>query len=289
MREFRGGKRPPLLTAPSSLAVHDDAIARMKAVAAGIGFDTKRLAPFVLERMRILATSSETATDGTRMAEHADMVFAEYDARHPERPFTEVERSTVVLGCLFSDIGKTGPLHATAEGQRLVAEMFGVEGVKNEAQSVATFLATYFPKDAARRVTLFRALGLDPAMTMRAFWNLHASFTLEITEAGGVPKEAVAAAATHHFLDDINPRGVVCADGSFTRPFGKNVAFDRAEKLVIVLDKYDAARRRGACTHDAAISWLRRWVAQRPRFRADEELHELIDVVERSLADAPLL
>jgi hypothetical protein len=264
----------------------NDAIAAMRAVVVDVGFDVKRLAPFFIDRMRLLATSSETATDGTRMARFAQRVFAHYDAANEDRPWTTLERSTVVLGCLFSDVGKTGPLHAPVEGQKLVAEMFSVEGVKDETQTVAAFLATHFPADARRRVTLFRALGLDPSMSMRAFWNLHASWTLELTEAGGVPKEAVAAAATHHFLDDINPRGVVCADGSFSKPFGQNVAFDRAEKLVIVLDKYDAARRRGACTHEGAINWLRRWADKRVAFREDAELSSIIDAVSDGLAGA---
>lgn len=246
-----------------------------------------RLAPFVLERMRILAASSETATDGTRMARWAAAVFDHYDAANPSRPWTPVERSTVVLGCLFSDIGKTGPLHADADGQILIAEMFSVEGVKDETQSVATFLAAYFPHDAEERIARFSALGLDASMTMRSFWNLHAAWTYEITDAGGVPKEAVAAAATHHFLDDINPRGLVCADGSFTQPFGQNVAFDRAEKLVILLDKYDAARRRGACGHEAAIAWIRGWIERRARFADDADLAQILAAVEAALVNEP--
>ena len=265
---------------------HGDAeVARIEAIAAEVGFDVRHLAPFIRERMRLLASSSETVSDGTRMADFARKVFARYDATNPDRPWTAMERRTVVLGSLFSDIGKTGPLHATEEGQRLVTEMFAVERVDDETQSVETFLRTYFPRDAARRIAIFGALGLDASMSLRAFWNLHAGFTLDILEAGGVPKEAVAAAATHHFLDDVNPDGVVCADGRFSRPYGENEGFDRAEKLVIVLDKYDAVRRRGACAHDDAIAWLRRWVERREAFRDDVELFGLIDVVDAALRE----
>lgn len=263
----------------------DVAVARIEAIAAEVGFDVRHLAPFILERMRLLASSSETVSDGARMVDFARKVFARYDASNPDRPWSAMERRTVVLGSLFSDIGKTGPLHATEEGQRLFTEMFAVERVDDETQSVETFLCAYFPEDAARRISLFGALDLDASMSLRAFWNLHARFTLDIVEAGGVPKEAVAAAATHHFLDDINPDGVVGADGRFSRPYGENEGFDRAEKLVIVLDKYDAVRRRGACAHDDAIGWLRRWVERRERFRSDMELFALIDVVDAALRD----
>lgn len=52
--------------------------------------------------------------------------------------------------------------------------------------------------------------------------------------------------------------------------------FDRAEKLIIVLDKYDALLRRGRCTHDAAILWLRTRVHESPQFRGDKEVSTLI-------------
>lgn len=276
-----------MLTVPSMSPEHasDEAITRLRAVAATVGFDVERLDPAVLERMRVLASTSETATDGTRMADYAARVFARSDARG-ERPWTGVERCTVVLGCLFSDIGKTGPLRADVEAQRVIAEMFGVERVKDETQPVAAFFEARFPGDAARRTEIFRGLGLDPTMSLRAFWNLHASWTLEIVEAGGVPREAVAAAATHHFLDDVNPSDLVSADGRFSRPFGENVAFDRAEKLVIALDKYDAARRRGACGHDAAMAWIRGWAERKPKLRGDDEMATILTVVDEALREA---
>ena len=117
-------------------------------------------------------------------------------------------------------------------------------------------------------------------MSVRQFWNLHSDWTLAITEASGLPPEAVAAAATHHLLDDVNPRAIVGEDDRFRRSFGENTAFDRTEKLVIVLDKYDAARRRGGRTHDQALVWLRDRISKSARFRDDPELRALVDVVD---------
>jgi hypothetical protein len=138
------------------------------------------------------------------------------------------------------------------------------------------FLRTYFPADAEERIRRFAALGLDPKMPLREFWNLHSTWTLEIVEAGGVPPEVIPAAAAHHLLEDVNPGPIVAVDRRFTRSFGDNATFDRAEKLIIVLDKYDALRRRGGRTHDEAIAWLRDRVANNPHFRGDVELATLI-------------
>ena len=243
---------------------------------AAIGFDLDKAKSSLVERMRLLAEHSKTFDDARRMSSYADRIFRHYERVKPAEAFDELERQTVLLACLFSDIGKTGPEDADADARRLIAEAFAIENVRDDAQPVASFLRTYFPADAEERIARFTALGLDPAMSLRQFWNLHSGWTLAIAEAAGLPLEAVAAAATHHLLDDINPHAIVGDDDRFTRRFGENAAFDRAEKLVIILDKYDALRRRGRRTHDEAIAWLRDRIAKSPRFRGDKEFIELI-------------
>jgi hypothetical protein len=230
--------------------------------------------------MRLLAEKSESLDDAVRMVSYAREVFRHYDANKPAQAFDAGEKRTIVLACLFSDIGKSGPEGADSDGRRLIVEMFAVEGVRDDKMLVSTFFRTYFPADADARIARFAALGLDPSITIRQFWNLHSDWTLAIAEKAGLPPEAVAAAATHHLLDDVNPHAIVGEDNRFTRSFGDNRDFDRAEKLVIVLDKYDAARRRGNRTHEEAIAWLRQRVAANARFRDDAELATLIDDVE---------
>jgi len=161
---------------------------RLRAICADVGFDLDRVEPSVIARIRLLAHYTETVADCERMVASARRVFRYYEVTKPLDACNESERRIVVLGCVFSDIGKTGPVTADASGQRLVVEMFAVEGVRDDTQPVAQFLRTYFPADAAERVRRFAALGLDPDMTIREFWNLHSTWTLEIVEAGGVPR-----------------------------------------------------------------------------------------------------
>lgn len=249
----------------------------LRRICAEVGFDLDRVDPAILDRLRLLDECTETVSDVTQMAMRAHDFFRYVATARPEEAFDEDERRIVVLGCFFSDIGKTGPRRANREAQRLVVEMFSVEGVRDDTQSVRQFLYAYFPADAESRIERFRALGLDPEMSMRRFWNLHSEWTLELADGSGVPPEAVAAAAAHHLLDAVNPETIVGEDGRFTREFGENVAFDRAEKLVIVLDKYDALRRRAGLGHRAAVEWLRRRLEKSDSFRHDEEFRTLID------------
>jgi hypothetical protein len=253
-----------------------DAIERLRAICADVGFDLDDAKASVIARLRLLADHTETVADFEHMASRARDFFRFYQTTKPLEAFSEVERRIVVLGCLFSDVGKTGPGSADASGQRLIVEMFGVEGVEDDTQPVTRFLETHFPVDADERIRRFAALGLDPKMRIREFWNLHSTWTLEIMEDGGVPPEVIAAAATHHLLDNVNPGTIVDAERRFTRPFGNNASFDRPEKLIILLDKYDALRRRGRSTHDEAIAWLRDRVESNPSFRRDTEFSTLI-------------
>jgi len=249
---------------------------RARAICAEFGFDIERVEPRIVARMRLLAEHSETVSDCERMVAIARRVFRHIETTKPSETFSEVERRTVILGCLFSDIGKTGPAGADGEAQCLVVEMFAVEGVPDETQPITRFLKTFFPADADERIRRFASLGLDPKITIREFWNLHSIWTFEILEGSRVPVEVVAAATAHHLLEDINPENLVGADGHFTRSFGDNASFDRAEKLIILLDKYDAVRRRGRRSHEQAIAWLRGRVESNARFHDDAEFSRLI-------------
>lgn len=271
----------------TAAACTGDPVECFRTICAKVGFDLSDAGTSVIERTQLLAEYSETAADAVRMAERAHEVFDLYERTRPSERFSAVEKRTVVLGCLFSDLGKTGPARADASAMRLIVEMFSVEGVSDDAQSVTTFFRTHFEADHEERIARFRALDLDPSMTIRQFWNLHSGWTLEVAEAAGLPMEAVAAAASHHLMDDVNPQAIVGDDQRFTRDFGENVAFDRVEKLIIVLDKYDAIRRRGRRTHEQAIEWLRDRVARHPRFHGDAELATLIGDVDVVAAGAP--
>jgi hypothetical protein len=266
---------------------------RLGSLCAEVGFDLDDVSPAIRARMALLAETTKSVEDSERCVDLAQDVFRHYEASKPFQRFTDLERRIVVIGTLFADIGKTGPAGAGPDGQRLVAEIFAVENVTDERMSVARFFEVYFPADAADRTRRLGALRLDARMTMRALWNLHSAWTLHVIQGDGVPCEAVPAAAAHHLLENVNPDAIVAEDGRFTKYFGEHASFDRPEKLVILLDKYDAVRRRGHGTHGDAIAQLRTVIGGSRRFAADRAFWTLIedlDAVGRSREEtrAPL-
>jgi hypothetical protein len=262
--------------------------ALLNAICARAGLDLQDVDPSILARMRLLAATTDTLRDCERCTAIAEAFFRYDDTSEPpEQRFSPLERQSVVIGTLFADIGKSGPEHADAQGQRLIAEIYKIENVVDGQMRVSDFFDKYFSTDASDRCRRFRALGLDPGMSMRAFWNLHSVWTLQILRGDGVPTGAVIAAAAHHLLENINPLPIIAEDLRLKQHVDQGAFFARPEKLVVVLDKYDALRRRGKRSHDDAIAWLRELIAGHPRFRDDQEFFTLIERLDAVIKQGP--
>ncbi|MES3004743.1 MAG: hypothetical protein V4690_01365 [Patescibacteria group bacterium] len=242
-----------------------------------VGLDAEHVAPRIVERLELLNEVTKTVEDGENAVQIAKSIFEYYVQNKPEKVFTELEQKVVIIGSLFSDVGKTGPREATRDEQRLVVDMFAVENVQDPQMTVADFFQMYFPADAEVRIEKFEEMELNSEMSMRNFWNMHSQWTLEIISGDGIPAEAVAGAASHHIVDGVNPMNIIGEDRRFTRYFGENAEFDRAEKLIIILDKYDAFWRRSGRTKEEAIELLRLIIGRNAMFANDEQFKELID------------
>lgn len=256
-------------------------------IAEEAGVRLAEIDPTVVERLRLLHEKTLTLEDEYQALLMQKNIFAFYAEKIPERAFSDNEQKVIRVGTLFTDIGKTGPKECRRKTQECVTEMFGIDDPVDPRSTVLQFLETFFPLDAPERAALLLEIGVRPESTMREFWNLHSKWTLQIISGSGVPPEAIPAAALHHMLEEMNPENIVGNDDRFTKYFGDNATFDRPEKTVIALDKYDAARRRGNKDHDGAIVLLRDRVKNNARFRDDQEFQQLIDDLEVILKDYP--
>ena len=251
-----------------------------------LGIDIEKINPLILRKLRLLNQETNTFKDEKMAIYIARALFRYYAENIPHKKFTDQEEKTVLVGTLFTDIGKTGPRNATPEQEKIILDIYNVENIfKPEETTLLQFINKHFPDDAETRlVTIETIEKVARNMTMREFYNLHSEWTLKIISGDGVPLEAVAAAATHHMLEGINPEEIVGKDGRFTRYFGDNVSFSRDDKLIIILDKYDAGRRRGKLTHVQAIELIRNKIKGNEQFAEDEEFEELLDNLDTMIA-----
>ncbi len=243
-----------------------------------LSLDIEKINPNIVRKLRLLNKETETFKDEERAIHVAKEFFRYYENNFPDNKFSDQEIRTVLIGTLFTDIGKTGPRNATTEQEKVILDTYAVENIMDPNKiTLEKFIRSNFFKDADNRLATFKELGVEGNISMRDFYNLHSRWTLEIISGDGVPLEAVAAAATHHLLEGVNPEEIVGKDKRFTRYFGGNVLFDRPEQLIIILDKYDAARRRGRLSHKKAIELVRKKIESNPNFAGDREFSGLLD------------
>jgi len=250
-----------------------------------LGLDVEKMNPNIVRKLLLLNERTETFKDEERSVHVARALFRYYEKNLLDIRFTDAEQRTVLIGTMFTDIGKTGPRNATPEQENLILDIYGIKNIIDPKKiTLEQFVNDNFPEDAASRLTTLKEMGVEGDITMREFYNLHAKWTLETISGDGVPPEAVAVAATHHMLEGINPEEIVGKDGRFTKYFGDNLFFDRAEKLIILLDKYDAFRRRGKKEHKEAIELVRDKIRSNPNFTKDKEFEELLTNLDAMLS-----
>ena len=250
-----------------------------------LGLDVEKMNPNIVRKLLLLNERTETFKDEERSVHVARALFRYYEKNLLDIRFTDAEQRTVLIGTMFTDIGKTGPRNATPEQENLILDIYGIKNIIDPKKiTLEQFVNDNFPEDAASRLTTLKEMGVEGDITMREFYNLHAKWTLETISGDGVPPEAVAVAATHHMLEGINPEEIVGKDGRFTKYFGDNLFFDRAEKLIILLDKYDAFRRRGKKEHKEAIELVRNKIRSNPNFTKDKEFEELLTNLDAMLS-----
>lgn len=252
-----------------------------------IGF-TETLSPNIQLRLALLDRFTPTVDDEIRAISLAGRVFEQAEAAG--RPYTDIEQRAVVMGTLFSDIGKSGPRRATLPQADLVVSIYAQENITPDelAGTVTDFFRRYCTNgQSEEQLAVFRSLHLDPnGMTMRDFYNLHSSWTLDILWGETrLPQEVIAVAASHHRLRDDNPRGIFNDDDTYRFPFGGATRYGRAEKLVSLLDQYDAFRRRSGLSRTETVEKLREIVngARGGRYANDAEFAEIITDIDLSL------
>lgn len=234
-------------------------------------------------RLVLLADQTETIQDELSAMKVADDIFRVATRRG--HAYSEKEQHIVKIGTLFTDIGKTGPPDATIEQSQIFVDIYAIENLPTDVLqgSLHSFLQNYFPRTADSIERVFASLGLSSHLTLRQFYDLHTAWTLKIIDQDdAIPPEPKAGAAAHHRMRDDDPDGMFAEASdiySSKYDFGTNHAYDRAEKLINVLDIYDALCRRSGLNHFTAMLTLRDivQVSSDGRFMNDPEILEILD------------
>lgn len=241
----------------------------------------------VIGRLVLLEQKSEFNEDARQIERGVtnvlNLFLARYAGRYPELRLTAERKNFGRTAAILHDIGKSGPAEATSREQEAVVKLFAIEGINKPERSVGEIVAENFSEGEAE--DLLRALAacsIDAKMTMTRFWNHHANWTHDILEKypAGLNKHIRLIAGSHHIDNEIDPYGTpgrgALKTAEIIKTQGDEID-DLEERVLIVVDRYQAAIRRSRLNHREAINWLRKNLA---KYKKDDLLKLIIDAVD---------
>jgi hypothetical protein len=180
-------------------------------------------------------------------------------------------RRDMSIAAYLHDIGKSGPFDASQSTQEAIVKLYAVENVADPHQTIAETARTNFSSDDAESMLeRLRSCGLRSNDTMRAFWDRHGYWTHDILEADpeDIPSRARVVAGSHHMDRGIDP---------YKFSSGDYVAM-LENRILMAVDKYQAAIARGRKTHGEAMDVIKRILS--PKYDSDVMMTCVLKVVD---------
>lgn len=179
----------------------------------------------------------------------------------------------------LADIGKTGGPEANDEQSEIILKIFKANNVKNrETITVAEILKTAYKENWEEKLKILQELYDDKNFGEKKlidFHNLHTYASVKhleaIKEKTGLNQKVIDMVARHHILDGVKIGKNSESNGNPTLSF--------ANKILIMIDKYDARRTRGKVSHQEAIKWLKEKIGQ-TEYAHDEEFSAIIESID---------
>jgi hypothetical protein len=180
-------------------------------------------------------------------------------------------RRDMSIAAYLHDIGKSGPFDAPRATQEAIVKLYAVENVADPGQTIAETTRTNFSsEDAESILTSLGSCGLRSNDTMRAFWDRHGYWTHDIleTDSEDIPRRARVIAGSHHLDRGIDP---------YKFSSGEYVA-TLEHRILMAVDKYQAAVARSRKTHDEAMEVIRGILS--PKYGNDVTMNHVLKVVD---------
>jgi hypothetical protein len=175
------------------------------------------------------------------------------------------------IAAYLHDIGKSGPVDASEESQQAIVRLYAVENVADPDQTIADTVRTNFSSEEATSILEhLGSCGMRSTDTMRAFWDRHGYWTHDILEADseGIPIRARVVAGSHHMDRGIDP---------YKFSSGDYVAV-LENRILMAVDKYQAAVVRGRKTHGEAMDVIKRILS--PKYGRDVMMNRVLKMLD---------
>lgn len=211
-------------------------------------------------------------------------------------PLEPQDEQAIKLAAALHDVGKSGPFGLSLDKRELIIKLYGVENVSHELTAEGALkefvVSGYLPLKQEVIKENLSLLGVSPQEKMAVFWHRHARWTHQILShllkgKDDFPGRVTRIASSHHYLENCNPAGVKLESykdigvSSFNNLDEKEKQERRDgfwTKLLIVLDQYQGARRRGGLKPQEALDHIGKKIID-SEFKDDVEFALILDEI----------
>ena len=258
---------------PDVQGTHSDVHDRIDAELHTVGL--RHFGETIAQRMELIEVLAARFNNDSRMIRRLCLAVLDRiaSALDPELHSTldADSRRDMSIAAYLHDIGKSGPFDAPQSTQEAVVTLYAVENVADPHQTIAETARTNFSSDDAESLlTRLGSCGLRSTDTMRAFWDRHGYWTHDILEADAddIPSRARVVAGSHHMDRDIDPYKL--SSGDYVTML--------EHRILMAVDKYQAAVARGHKTHGEAMAILKGILS--PKYGNDVIMNHVLKVVD---------
>ena len=229
----------------------------------------------IAQRMELIEVLAARFNNDSRMIRRICLEVLDRIARilEPELQSKLIpdSRRDMSIAAYLHDIGKSGPFDASQDTQEAIVKLYAVENVADPDQTIAeTVHANFSFEEAANILKHLGSCGMRSTETIRAFWDRHGYWTHDILEADSedIPLRARVIAGSHHSDRGIDPYDV-----------SSDEYLDMVEsRILMAVDKYQAAIARSQKTHDEAMRIINRILF--PQYGNDVIMNRVLKVVD---------
>jgi hypothetical protein len=273
--------------AQTGLEENDDAISkriRDELLNLGIMECPKEMA----DRLLIIEKNSKFNNDSRMICEGFQNVLDKMmeTSYAMKNSLTAKQRQEGELAAFLHDIGKSGAAEADLRGQVSVIKLFSADQFTypiDPNKTVSDAISECFPEEYDEMMKNLAQSGVDKEMTMRQFYDKHAEWTHDILEKfpETVTKRTRLVAGSHHMDRGVNPCHLSENEvpmESFLIGVLENYVDVLEEKILMVVDKYQASISRGHSTHEKAVEIVRKIFSE--KYSGDPIINLIINTID---------